>query len=297
MPVVVTGASGLIGRRAVAALAGTAPEVRAYVRSPEATGPLRALGAKVAVGWIGDVDNLATVMSGAHTVCHLVGGLGFRDEAGYRLANLESVRWALEAARRAGVSRFLFLSYPGADPASPNPYLRFKGLAEEAVAGSGLEFVVLRATHVYGPESAWLSGLRDQARRRRPVVVGSGRAVLAPVFADDVAAVLAAVDDRADLASGTRGLEGPDRVTADDLADLLGAGGRRKLHVGPGVAGGLARVVGRPVSRTALEVLAADSLADRPDAAGEFGVSRTPLREGLAASLGPAAGQEEAGAE
>lgn len=41
--------------------------------------------------------------------------------------------------------------------------------------------------------------------------------------------------------------------------------------------------LGRPLSPTMLEVLATDSLPDAPDAADEFGVERTPLREGLGA--------------
>jgi uncharacterized protein YbjT (DUF2867 family) len=284
MPVVVTGASGLVGRRAVAALAGTSPEVRAYVRAKVSAPALRAAGAKVAVGWIGDVDNLVAVMAGAHTVVHLVGGLDLPNEAAFREANLDSTRFVVEAGRRAGVRRFVFLSYPGADPASANPYLRFKGMAEALISDSGLGFVVLRVTHVYGPGSTWLGGLQQQAERRPPIVLGSGRQILAPVFVDDVAALLAAVDDRAEVRSGIWGLQGPDRVTADELAGMLGAGGGRKLHLGPRAASVLARLTGRRVSGPTLEILTSDSLADAPDAAAEFGVPLTSLSEGLADS-------------
>jgi uncharacterized protein YbjT (DUF2867 family) len=284
MPVVVTGASGLVGRRAVHALAAVSPEVRAYVRAKEAVPALRAAGAKVAVGWIGDVDNLVVVMAGAHTVVHLVGGLDLPDEAAFREANLESAQFVVRAAQRAGIRRFVLLSYPGADPASTNPYLRFKGMAEEVVSGSGIDFLVLRIAHIYGPGSSWLEGIRQQANRRPAVVLGSGRQLVAPVFVEDVATVLAAVDDRAEVRSGTWGLQGPDRVTADELADLLGAARGRKLHLGPRAAGVLARLTGRHVSGATLEILAADSLADAPDAAAEFGVPLTPLADGLAAS-------------
>src|SRR5205807_9770451 len=154
MPVVVTGASGLIGRAAVRAFAARAPEVRAYVRRAEVADELRRLGAKVAVGSIDDVDTLTVVMRGAHTVCHLVGGLDLPDDDAYERSNLGSVRRVLEAATRAKVPRFLLVSYPGADPSSPNPYLRFKGMAEQAVASEDVEHVVVRCTHVYGPGSA-----------------------------------------------------------------------------------------------------------------------------------------------
>ncbi len=282
MPVVVTGASGLVGRHAVPAFARVSPEVRALVRRKETADALRGPRVKVAVAWLSDIDNLATVMAGAHTVCHLVGGL---DSPDLEEAILGTLRPVLAAARRAEVKRFLYLSYPGASPAAANPYLRLKGLAERSVEESGMEFAIVRSTHVYGPGSRWLEALAKQARGRRSMVIGTGRQVLAPVFVEDVAQVLAAADDREPLDPGVWGLEGPDRVTADGLADLLA--GRRipKFHGPPRFVARLARLTGQRVTRATAEILAADSLADAPDAAGEFGVERTSLREGLARSL------------
>lgn len=288
MPVVVTGASGLVGRHAVPALARRSPEVRAYVRRPEAAAALRALGAKVAVGDIRDTDTLEVVMRGAHTVCHLVGGLAEADPRALEETNLGSVRAVVTAARRARVQRLLFLSYPGASPAAANPYLRAKGRAEDAIRGSGLAHAIIRSTHIYGPGSEWLRFVLLQARAWPALVLGTGRQVAAPVFVRDVAAVLAAADDRALLSSGTWGLEGPDRVTMDGLVDLVTGGRRPKVHLAPRAMARLGRLLGRRVSAAALEVLAADSVADAPDAAAEFGVPLTALRGGLAQSLGGA---------
>src|SRR5712691_10589426 len=122
MPVVVTGACGLLGRRAVRAFLRTSPEVRALVPRREAADSIRALGAKVAVAGIDDVETLETVMSDAHTVCHLVEGLDLPDEGAYERINLGSTRASLEAAGRGGVKRFLFLSCPGASTQAENPY-------------------------------------------------------------------------------------------------------------------------------------------------------------------------------
>jgi len=283
VPVVVTGASGFIGRRAVAAFAGTSPEVRAYVRRRDGAGELQSIGAKVASGSIFDVDTLEAVMRDAHTVCHLVGGLFLPDEGAYREANLGSVQAVLEAASRAEVRRILFLSSPSASGEATNAYLRFKGMAEDAVRGSGLEHVIVRTTHVYGPGGQWLEIIRSLAMRWPPVVVGSGRQIVAPVLVDDVAAVLAAADDRRRVRSGTWGLEGPDRLSAVRLAELFSGGRRLRLHLPPASGARLARLTGTS-SRTALELLASDCVADEPDAAAEFGVVRTQLSEGLARS-------------
>jgi uncharacterized protein YbjT (DUF2867 family) len=284
MPVVVTGASGGIGRVLVPMLAERG-EVRAVVRRRPAADPLRDAGAKVAVCDLADTSAMATVMVGAHTVCHLAGGLDFPDEQAYDAANVGTTRDVLDAATDADVRRVLFLSYPGASPRSPNPYLRAKGLAEEAVRGSGLEHVVLRVTHVYGPRQRWLDEMRAAASRSvAAMVIGTGSQRIAPSYVEDVARALLAADDRARGASGTFGLQGPEAVTADELVDILAGRSRRKLHLSPEAARRAARLLGRRPSLAMLEILAADSLADAPSAADELGLVMTPLRDGLAAS-------------
>ena len=276
MPVVVTGASGLIGREAVPALVRVSPEVRAVTQRREAAPLLRALGAKVAVSWADDVDNLAAIMAGAHTVCHLVGASNSEDESELRLANLASTEHALAAAKQAGVRRFLMTSYPGASPASPNPCLRFKGLAEEAVAASGIEHVILRCSPVYGAlgpldPPRWLPGELESL---------SGRGVrIAPISAADVAAVLAAADDRRALPSGVRTLLGPEDLDPAALVGLLEParrGLRRdrapEVRLGP---------PGPTLTATALEVMAVSGPRDRSDAADEFGIRPVPPMEGF----------------
>jgi uncharacterized protein YbjT (DUF2867 family) len=284
VPVVVTGASGGIGRVLVPMLAERG-EVRAVIRDGADAEQLRAAGAKVAVADLADTTTVATAMAGAHTVIHLAGGLDLPDGRAYEAVNLGTVVDTLESAGEAEVARFLLLSYPGASPTSPNAYLRAKGRAEEAVRASGLGHLILRATHVYGPRQRWLDEMRAAAAR--PVaatVVGSGRQRIAASYVDDVARALVAGDDRAGPSSGTLALQGPDTVTADELVDLLAGRSRRKVHLAPPAARRAARLLGRRLSLTMLEVLAADSVADGPDAASELGITLTPFRDGLAAS-------------
>ena len=282
MTVLVTGASGSIGPAVVTAFRRSFPEVRAYVRRAEAAEPLRELGAKVAVGEADDPDTLAVAMYGVFTVCHLIGAVDAPDEEAYREANAGSVETALEVASRVGVRRFLFLSVPGADAASTHPYLRSKGEAEELIRASGIEHAIVRATHVFGPgPGLWFSNALELALASPPAVLGRGGTPIAPVHVDDVAAVLAAADDRSDPVAGTWGLEGPDVTTAAGFVELLEPGADGLREIDPGDDASIAAVLERPPSRLALEFLAAPSRAEPPDAAEEFGVARTSLADGL----------------
>ncbi|MGZ6544857.1 MAG: SDR family oxidoreductase [Actinomycetota bacterium] len=283
MTVMVIGASGMIGRALVPLLV-RKDEVRACVRRPEAADPLRTMGAKVAVGF-DDADALAEILKRVYTVVHLVGGPNQADDDAVLAANHGSVVTALAASREAGVRRFVLVSATGAAVDASNPYLRAKGLAEEAVANSGLEHAIVRSTHAYGIGGLWLAATVAAATASPPFVVGDGSQPLAPVFAGDVAAVVAAADDRDGHLEGTWALEGPDVVTMSELVTLLAAPGA-PAAVSLTTREAVARFtegLGTPVSPTTAELYTLPSRADAPDAAEAFGVDLTALADGLQA--------------
>jgi len=285
----VTGASGVIGRATVKALLAR-DEVRATVRRASDATYLRQLGAKVAVRDIDSPDALSELLPRCHTVVHLIGGVAQPDPDELFHANHGSVLRALEAAKHAGAERFVLLSVPGADPETTHPFLRAKGLAEEAVRASGMQHAIVRSTHAYGLGGLWFTSAVEGALSEPPFVVGPGDNDLAPVFVEDVASVIAAIDDAQAELAGTWGLEGPDVVTADGFARMLRGDGATPNHAsGQAAAETLTRLLGVPFDAVTASFLALPSRADAPDAAGAFGVSRTPLIDGLRVTLEAAA--------
>ncbi|MDP9302263.1 MAG: NAD(P)H-binding protein [Actinomycetota bacterium] len=289
MTVMVTGASGVIGRATVKALLAR-DEVRATVRRASDAPYLRQLGAKVAVRDIDTPDALSEILPRCHTVVHLIGGVAQPDPDELFHANHGSVLRALDAAKHAGTERFVLLSVPGADPETTHPFLRAKGLAEEAVRASGMQHAIVRSTHTYGLGGLWFTSAVEGALSEPPFVVGPGDNDLAPIFAEDVAAVIAAIDDAEAELAGTWGLEGPDVVTADGFARMLRGDGTTPTHAsGQAAAETLTRLLGVPFDAVTASFFGLPSRADAPDAARAFGVSRTPLVEGLRATLEAAA--------
>jgi uncharacterized protein YbjT (DUF2867 family) len=289
MTVMVTGASGVIGRTTVRALL-TQDEVRATVRRPSDAVFLRELGAKVAVRDLDTADELAEILPRCHTLVHLIGGFEQPDPEALFRANHGSVELAIEAARQAKTKRFVLISVPGADAEATHPFLKAKGLAEEAVRGSGLQHAIVRSTHVYGLGGLWFTAVVEGALAAVPFVVGPGEQEVAPTYADDLAAVIAAIDDATGELAGTWGLEGPDVVTADGLARLLRGDDTPPAHAdGQAAAEALSRILGVPIDAVAASFLALPSRADAPGAAGAFGVPRTPFLDGLRSTLEAAA--------
>jgi NADH dehydrogenase len=276
----VTGASGVLGHAIVRALV-ERDEVRATVRRPEASEPLRALGAKVAVVSVEEPDELIEILPRVHTIVHLVGGVNQPSDDEVLAANHGSALAAVAAAKEAGTRRVILLSAPGASVAHEHPFLRAKGLAEEVVVQSGLEHAVLRSSHAYGLGGLWFAATVMGADHG--FVVGDGTQRSAPVLAGDVAQVVAAIDDRSDPVEGTWSLGGPEELTADEVFAIEGEGGE-PAHLDAGQAAErLTELLAIPVSARATGLFAMSSVPDAPAAADAFGVRVTAFENGLRA--------------
>jgi uncharacterized protein YbjT (DUF2867 family) len=277
--ILVTGAAGLVGRAAVAALLGQGVEhVRAVVRAPHQAGALRRLGAKVAVMDATDPDGLAAAMAGVFTACSLTGSLWSRPGEDPYAAVVDPAEVFLAAAGVAGVRRVVVCSPAavGSPARDGNRHLAAKAQVERMVAASGLEHAILRCTHVLGPGSR-LVGLLGNGQ---PVPVpGGGRQLVAPVWVGDVAAAIATADDAVELRA-TWSLAGPTHLTLDALVDAVQGGAAAKRRLDGGTAG---PEVG--LTPAQLGVLAADSLPD-PALPRPPGVTPTPLEAALARSSG-----------
>jgi uncharacterized protein YbjT (DUF2867 family) len=278
----VTGASGVVGDAVVRALIDR-DEVRATVRRSDDAERVRGLGAKVAIRDIDAPGDLADILPRCHTLIHLIGGPNQIDDAGVLAANHGSTIVALAAAKEAGVRRFILVSVPGADPDAVHPYVRAKGLAEEAVAASGMEYAIVRATHVYGLGGLWFTAAVQGAIAEPPFAPGDGQQLIAPLFADDLAALVAHLDDRADAPPGTWGLEGPDTVAWDDLIRHLRGDGTPIEHAeGTAAARRLSDLLDIPVLESTATFFASPSRSvDATDASSAFGLVRTSMSEGL----------------
>jgi NADH dehydrogenase len=257
-PVAITGASGHVGGVLTRRLAEVPNEVRA----------------------LGRRDNLAEAVRDADAVVHLAGTLQPLKGNSYEQANVETVRKTIEALAGSAVKRVALLSYVGADPGSPNAYLRTKGEAESLVAGAGRDAVVVRSTFIYGPsDDPGPSIAPFIAHGGKAVsVLGSGAQRYAPVFVGDVAEVLmrAALDPSAP--TGTFAMAGPDVLTVDEFVQVVNGGTVKERHLQGRLARVLAHVL--PALTPALvEVMSADSLPDTTLAADVFGIDVRPIRD------------------
>jgi uncharacterized protein YbjT (DUF2867 family) len=154
------------------------------------------------------------------------------------------------------------------------------------VRSSDLEHVLVRSAPVYGVGGLWFTAIVHGTLATPPFTVSPGTQEVAPVLADDLAAVLAAADDREGEVAGTWELEGPDVVAVDRLMTLLAGDEVSPVPLPPAEAARrFEEVLGVPLSVSACQLFARESRAHGPSAADAFGVERTRLAEGIRLTL------------
>ena len=237
-----TGASGLIGRSLLARLAGSkragGKDGLPVVALSRNVGAAPEPNATFVRGDLLSPASYERELAGADTVVHLAALTGKASAAEHFRVNADGTEALVEACRRAGVRRFLFVSsiaatYPDV---RAYPYAQSKQKAEKIVRASGLDWAILRPTLVFGKRSPIWRSLASLAKLPLVPVFGSGSVRVQPVFVDDVAEAIATWMEDENLRSAAFDVGGPDVLTFEELL--------RRMH--RALKGGEARVVHLP---------------------------------------------------
>jgi nucleoside-diphosphate-sugar epimerase len=210
MRVLVTGATGFVGRATCTELLGRGHDVVALVRRPGSEPD----GTEAVRGDIAsDDDSLMRAVARARPDCivHLAAEIASqRSAARIQAANVDGTRRLVEAGAAAGRPKVVFCSTVVTgeangellEPDKPlpveTPYGRSKQEGERIVRESGLPHAIVRPSHVYGPggwyEHEFVTRLRQPGRF---AVIGRGDNWWDVVRVEDVASALADVAEKA----------------------------------------------------------------------------------------------------
>lgn len=234
--ILITGATGFVGRAVVCRLAIEQREVRCLLRPSQreqrlATGiPFSTVSASMS-----DLPALRTAMQDVTAVVHLTGEEDL-DYGETLRSHVEDTANLITAAHEAGVRRFIYLSRLGADRASAYPLFRARGEAGGSVRESGLDYTILQVSVTYGPEDTFINVLVMLAKAIPFVlpIPDIGLSRFQPLWVVDLAECIVAALDRDDLIGQTVTLGGPEHFTFEQMvAQVLAAAGmrRRLVHV------------------------------------------------------------------
>jgi NADH dehydrogenase len=261
--ILVTGATGTVGKALLPRLLSRGEELRALVRDPRGLGRLR-VEVRLTLGDLAELTDprvLRQALRGVSTVVHLAATIRDQPQASVEEVNGLATARLLRAAEAAGVERFVFFSAINASEVQRTRFFRAKALAERAVSDSSLDTVVIAPSIVYDRDDPWMTIQRRLSLLPAVPVSGTGRARFQPIWAEDVAACTEAALEGDGARKSRYELAGPDLLSYDQIAHLVSrASGRDRplVHVPLNVVrvglNGLRRVVGDAAFATWEEV-------------------------------------------
>lgn len=210
--VLVTGATGFIGRRLVPALLDAGHDVRAMTRRPESyDGPGEPVGADVS-----DRSSLDAALRDVDVAIYLVHSL---DDPDFEAKDAEAARTFSAAAAAAGVKQIVYMGGLGDDDDQGlSAHLRSRREVEQLLGGDGVPVTVLRAAIVVGHGGISWELTRQLVKNLPAMVVPKWVGTRTqPISIDDVVRYLAGVVDHPDAIGRVFEIGGPDQLTYKEM--------------------------------------------------------------------------------
>ncbi|MCG3152689.1 MAG: 3 beta-hydroxysteroid dehydrogenase/Delta 5--_4-isomerase [bacterium] len=290
--ILVTGASGFVGRHLVEALTADGHTVRALTHRATLPSSLASIPRVSAVkGDLLDPDSLPQALVGIDTVIHLVGIIREFPSKGVTFQRLHTEATAnlVAATEAAGIRRYLHMSALGTRPGAVSAYHQTKWLAEERVRGSQLDWTIYRPSLIYGPGDGFTTTMVPLAKGPVFPVIGGGMSQAQPVAIKDVAQAFARGVDAPVTFGQTYDIAGPETFTYRTIYQhITEALGRtfRPLPVPEWAVMPVAMLLQYqpwfPLTVNQLLMLRENNTGDQTTWTRSFGIEPTRLQPGLA---------------
>jgi uncharacterized protein YbjT (DUF2867 family) len=225
--ILITGATGYIGRHLVARLVQNGERPRCLVRDVKRAAAIVPAGqVELAQGDTTQADTLAAALQGVDTVVHAAFITADHKQShgnSYYETNVQGTANLIKAAQEAGVTRIIEISGLGTRPDKPGTYMQGRYEAERMLKESGLNWTIIQPSVLFGKDAPFIKGLADLIRTS-PVVplIGGGKIQFQPIYVEDVITVVLKVLQEAERTNHkTYTIGGPQYYTFTQVIDAL----------------------------------------------------------------------------
>ncbi len=287
--VLVTGATGFVGRHLVPRLVEAGWPVRVLV-PPRRGGIVRLpwpdLPVEPVAGTLYEPETLAAAMQGVHTVFHLAGAQWWGSARDLERIDVDGTRRIVQSALTARIGRLIVLSHLGAAPASAYALLRAKGQMENVVQKSGLPYTIVRSGVLFGEQDSFVNGIA-MLLRTNPLIFlqpGEGESLLHPLYIHDLTAGLVQCMDNLDTVDRVLEIGGPEYISFNEMVRTVMrvTGAHRTIVTAPPyvlrwMTQAIRRILPRwPATPQWFDILASHRTAGLSSMSDAFGI--TPVR-------------------
>jgi NADH dehydrogenase len=222
--ILITGGTGFVGKALIRQLVELGQPVRILIRpTPDSPSLPKGVPVDVALSGLTDDRGLRAAMVGVDTVFHLATGEWRGTRASLMDIDIQGTRSVVEAAQDAGVRRFFYVSHLGADRASAYPILKAKGIAEEYIRKSSLDFTILRTAILFGPNDGLTTGIARLLGAVPSIflIPGNGEVLLQPLWVEDLVTALTWAMEDPQMIRQSVDLGGPEYLKFRQVVELV----------------------------------------------------------------------------
>jgi NADH dehydrogenase len=275
--ILVVGGTGSLGGKIVDRLVAEGESVRVLARPTSHSSPLREAGVEVVIGDLTDAPTLAPACEGATVVITTASATRRGDDSPENVDQRGSQN-LIDAAQSAGVDRFVFTSTIGASADSPVPAFRAKGIAEEHLRNSGIDYAILHANAFM---DVWFGMMIEMpiATGQPVTLVGESRRRHSFIAERDLAAFAIAAARHPAARNNVLTLGGPEPLTFRDVVAAYEEALGRPIAVRSVDPGAPIPGLPEPVWGIAAALETFDSPIPMEETARVYGVPLTSARE------------------
>jgi uncharacterized protein YbjT (DUF2867 family) len=233
--ILVVGATGLLGGTVTRKLLADGHDVRAFVRPQSEFQPLADVGASIVFGDLKDPATLTSACERIDTVITTATSASRGGDDTMERVDIDGNGALIDAAEQAGVKHFIYVSAVGADPESPNPLMRAKGITEAKLRASGMDHTILEPNTYL---DIWFPMIvAGRVQQQQPVMlIGEGKRRHSVIAMEDVAEYAVAAVTHPAARNRTLVLGGPQAISWRDMVSTT------------------ERITGSPIEITAIPV-------------------------------------------
>jgi NADH dehydrogenase len=222
--ILITGATGFIGRALIRQLFETGHPVRVLIRPSKGSPRLpKGVPVEVAVVSLADERAIRAALIDVDTIIHLAGTESQGRDAKLSTVDVKGTENLARVAAEAGVSRMIYLSHLGASRSSGYPVFKAKGIAEEHIRRSGVPYTIFRSSIVFGPEDHFTTGLARMLQSSPFFfpIPGGERTVIQPLWVEDLVSVILWSLNNNDTLNQTYEIGGSEYFTVSQIVETI----------------------------------------------------------------------------
>lgn len=222
MRILITGATGQVGKKLITSMENSGHKIRILARSSQIAPKINNQKNECAFGDLENSASLEKATANIDTIIHLAAITHTNDQKLYYRINTEGAKNLLAAARKNSVKNLIFISSRTAG-IEGGAYACSKLLAEKLVKKSSLNWVILKPSEIYGASGKEAISKLMNIIKKSPIVpiIGDGKYLLNPVHIDDLVQAISAIINKNIYPQKIYTIAGPEEISYNDLVDKL----------------------------------------------------------------------------